>query len=202
MADPARAVAVASAAVRIASAAGVPVTVKIRSGIEPGDGLGERLAPRLEAEGVAALAVHARAASDYYHGRADHSVTAAVVGAVGIPVLASGDVTSVEQALAVIETTGAAAVMVARGAIGNPWVVGGMLSGASAARPALPVVVADLRTLLGLVAQEEGAERGALWIRKLLTFYLRPSQVPAPTIEAIRALGTAEEVDAALASLI
>ncbi len=202
MADPARAVAVASAAVEVASAAGIPVMVKIRSGIEPGDGLAVRLAPRLEAAGVAALGIHARAASDYYHGKADHAVTEAVVRAVGIPVMASGDMTSVEKALAVIEATGAAAVMVARGATGNPWLVRELLSGESAARPPLPEVVADLRMLLGLVAEEQGQERGARWIRKLLTCYLRPSQVPAPSIQAIRALDTAQEVDTALASLI
>ena len=202
MADPARAVAVASAAVQVASTAGIPVIVKIRSGIEPGDGLAVSLAPRLEAAGVAALGIHARAASEYYHGKADHSVTEAVARAVGIPVMASGDMTSAEKGLAVVEATGASAVMVARGAMGNPWLVGELLSGKSAARPALPVVVGDLRRLLGLVAEEQGQERGARWIRKLLTCYLRPSKVPTPSIEAIRALNTAEEVDAALATLI
>ena len=202
MADPARAAAVASAAVQVASAARVPVMVKIRSGIEPGDGLAVRLAPCLEAVGVAALGIHARAASEYYHGKADHSVTEAVVSAVDIPVMASGDMTSVEKALAVVEATGAAAVMVARGVTGNPWLVGELLSGRSAARPVLPVVVDDLRRLLRLVAEEQGQERGALWIRKLLTCYLRPTRVPAPTIEAIKALETAQEVDAALGTLI
>lgn len=201
MADPARAAAVASAAVRVASEIGVPVTVKLRSGLRPGDGLAVRLAPRLEAVGVAALGLHARAASEYYRGRAEHAVTGAVVRSVGIPVIASGDIVSVERALFVTEATGAAGVMVARGALGNPWVVAALLCGESAARPPLPVVVADLRALLRLAAEEQGEERAARWVRRLLTCYLRPSKVPTPRIEAIRALETAAEVDAALGAL-
>jgi hypothetical protein len=56
--------------------------------------------------------------------------------------------------------------------------------------------------LLALVAQERGEQRAARWIRKMLTWYLRPSRVPAPVIEPIRALTTASEVDAALAALV
>ena len=153
------------------------MTVKLRGGLVPGDGLAVALAPRLEEVGVAALGVHPRAASEYYHGRADHAVTAAVVGAVGIPVMASGDIDSVESALEVVETTGAAAVMVARGVSGNPWLVGALLSGRRAARPPLDEVVEDLRRLLRGAEQEMGSERASRWIRKLLTWYLRPSGV-------------------------
>jgi plasmid stabilization system protein ParE len=64
------------------------------------------------------------------------------------------------------------------------------------------VVVADLRALLALAAEERGQERAARWIRKLLTCYLRPSRVPAPVIEPMRALTTARELDVALAALI
>lgn len=175
--------------------------VKLRSGLWPGDGLGLALAPRLEAAGVAALTMHPRAASQYYHGLADHSVTAAVVAALSIPVMASGDVNSLAAAMRIVQTTGVAAVMVGRGGMGNPWLVDGLLSGAAVSRPPLPVVVGDLRALLVLVAEERGQERAARWIRKLLTCYLRPSRVPAAAIGPIRTLSTAREVDAALASL-
>jgi hypothetical protein len=80
--------------------------------------------------------------------------------------------------------------------------VGELLAAKGAARPALPAVVADLRSLLGLVAEERGQERAAKWVRKMLTWYLRPSGVPACTIEAIRALSTAREVDEALGGLL
>jgi tRNA-dihydrouridine synthase B len=200
--DPTRAAAVAGAVVRVASQLGVPVTVKLRAGLRPGDGLGLDLAPRLEAAGVAALGVHPRAAGVYYHGAADHSVTAAISAAVGIPVMASGDIDSIRAAANIVEATGVAAVMVARGATGNPWLIEALLAGEERVRPPLPEVVADLRALLALVAAERGEERAARWIRKMLTSYLRPSRVPAPVIEPIRALVTAREVDTALAALV
>lgn len=199
--DASRAAAVAGAVVGVASQRGVPVTVKLRAGLRPGDGLGLKLAPRLEAVGVAALSVHPRAASEFYHGTADHSITAAIRAAVTIPVLASGDVNSVPAAECILQTTGASAVMVARGVTGDPWLLDSLLCGESAARPALPVVIADLRMLLALVTEEAGEERAARWIRKLLTWYLRPSKVPATLIGSIRTLTTAREVDAALAAL-
>ncbi len=201
MGDFHRAAAVAAAVVRVAAEVGIPVTVKLRSGLRPGDGLALALAPRLEAVGVQGLGLHPRAASEYYRGTADHAVTAAVVRAVDIPVMASGDVTSVASALAVVATTGAAAVMVARSVAGNPWLVGQLLLGTSAARPALPEVVADLRRLLALVVEEMGPERAVRWMIKLLGWYLRPSGVPVPEIEQLRALPDAGVLDAALCAL-
>jgi tRNA-dihydrouridine synthase B len=211
MGDPDRAVAVAAAVVRAAAGGGSsggvewgrrsPVTVKLRGGLVPGDGLAVALAPRLEEVGVAALGVHPRAASEYYHGRADHRVTAAVVGAVGIPVMASGDIDSVESAIEVVETTGAAAVMVARGVSGNPWLVGALLSGRRAARPPLDEVVEDLRRLLRGAEQEMGSERASRWIRKLLTWYLRPSGVSPRRLDAILVLTETRAIDEALAGL-
>lgn len=200
--DPTRAAAVAGAVVRVASQRGVPVMVKLRAGLRPGDGLGLEVAPRLEAAGVAALGVHPRAASEYYHGTADHSVTAAIRAVVGIPVIASGDIDSVQAAADIVEATGVAAVMVARGVAGNPWLVEALLAGEDSSRPSLPEVIADLRALLGLVTEERGQERAARWIRKMLTWYLRPSRVPAQVIGPLRALATAREVDAALATLV
>ena len=90
-------------------------------------------------------------------------------------------------ALQIVETTGAAAVMVARGVAGNPWLVGELLSGRSAARPPLPAVVADLRLLLALVVEERGPERAARWMRKLLGWYLRPRAYPCGDRTAARA---------------
>jgi len=201
LADPSRATAVASAVVKIASEHGVPVTAKLRSGLRPGDGMAVALAPALESVGIAALGVHPRAASEYYRGSADHSVTAAVVRAVKTPVMASGDMGEVGRVLSVIEETGATAVMVARGAAGNPWLVDGLLAGREVVRPALPEVIADLRRLIRSVAEERGEERASRWIRKLLTWYLRPSGVPAPVIQKMRGLGTVTEVDAMLEQL-
>ncbi|NLO26636.1 MAG: dihydrouridine synthase [Actinobacteria bacterium] len=199
--DPDRAAEMAAAVVGVAAQSGIPVTVKLRSGLHTGDRTAVELAPRLEQVGVAALGVHPRAAGDFYRGAADHTITAAVVRSVGIPVMASGDVTNVGSALTIVETTEAVAVMVARGVAGNPWLVDALLSDGAIARPLLPEVVADLRRLLGRVVEEQGPERATRWIRKVIGWYLRPSGVAAPTIERLRMLPGAKELDEALEAL-
>ena len=73
LADPERAVAVAAAVVQVAAEHGVPVTVKLRSGMQDGERTAVALAPRLEEVGVAALGVHPRTTSQYYRGKADHA---------------------------------------------------------------------------------------------------------------------------------
>jgi tRNA-dihydrouridine synthase B len=202
LADPERAVLVASAAVEEAARAGLAVTVKLRSGVSLDHPVAVGLAQRLEQDaGVAALAVHPRAAAQFYSGRADHEITAAVVRAVGIPVIASGDVTSVAAARRILDQTGAAAILVARGGLGNPWLVDDLLAGVDGGRRPLAAVRDELTTLLGLAADEMGPSRAARWGRKFLTWFLRPAGVPPARIEALRRLEGVDEVVAALACL-
>lgn len=200
--DPDRAVAVAAAVVQVAAAAGVPVTVKLRSGLRTGqtDGLVD-LARGLEETGVAALGLHPRTADQFYRGRADHRVTAWVVESVTIPVLASGDIEDFASAYQVYTSTGATAVMLARGAAGDPWSAGALLTGVDKPRPPLSVVIADLRGLLALAAEERGPQRAARWSRKLLGWYLRPSGVAAPVVESLRRLPDVAALDEALEAL-
>ena len=201
MADPARAVAMAAAVVRVACEYGVPVMVKLRSGVRDGERTAVDLAPRLEEAGVAALGVHPRTTSQQYHGDADHTVTKAIVRAVGIPVIASGDVTSLAAAQTIVSATGAAAVMVARGAAGDPWLIDSLVSGRDWPRPPLPEVVSDLRTLLTLVLEEMGDGRALKWMWRLLGWYLRPSRVPVEVIDRLRASPDGRCLDEALAAL-
>jgi tRNA-dihydrouridine synthase B len=197
-----RAVGMAAAVVSVASRFGVPVTVKLRSGLLEGERTAIDLAPRLEAVGVAAVGVHPRAASQHYRGIADHTITEAVVRAVDIPVIASGDVMSVSSSKAIVEATGAAAVMVARGVAGDPWLLNSLLAGESRPRPPLPEVLADLRALLALVIEEMGPLRATKWMWRLVGWYLRPSRVPATVIEGLRAAADGWALDAALADLV
>jgi len=199
--DPGRAAGVAASVVGAASQAGVPVTVKLRSGLREGEVVAVELARRLEQAGVAALGVHPRAASQFYQGQADHRVTAQVAAAVSIPVVASGDIRSVEAAGKVLQETGAAAVMAARGAAGRPWLLEALLGRRPDVRPSRQEAVADLRRLLSLAAQDMGAVRAARWSRKLLGWYLKPVGVPTPAIEALRHVPDALALDAALREL-
>ena len=116
--DPLRACAIVDA---VASAVDVPVSVKMRRGLENGSRACLTVGPQLVAAGAATLTLHPRSARQMYTGEADHSLTAELVELVDVPVIASGDVTSRGRAQAVLATTGAAAVMVGRAAQGNPW---------------------------------------------------------------------------------
>ena len=108
-----------------AGAPGVDVTVKIRRGRYAGQEVAPEFARAMEDAGAAAVAVHGRFATQMYHGEADWGVIDRVAGAVGIPVIASGDVLAHDAALRALSETGATAVMVARGTYGNPWVFSG-----------------------------------------------------------------------------
>jgi len=119
MRTPELAAAVVSAVVE---RAGVPVTVKIRSGWSAPETNAVEFAQRMEEAGAAAIAVHGRTRSQFYHGRADWDVIAHVKEGVSVPVIGSGDVFSAADAAAMLERTGVDAVMVARGAQGNPWI--------------------------------------------------------------------------------
>ncbi len=163
--------------------------------------LAVEVARRLEQAGMAALGVHPRAASQLYRGRADHSITAAVAAAVTVPVLASGDVTGAAAALRILALTGAAGVMVARSALGNPWLLADIVLGVDRPRPPRDEVVAELRRVLSMAAEEMGGRRAVRWIRKQLAWYLRPSGVSGPQVAALMSLGSAADLDAALEAL-
>lgn len=119
MADPGRAIQVAAAVVRRAR---VPVTAKIRAGWFEGDEGYIDMARGLQDVGVAAIAIHGRSVRQGFRGEADHRHAAALVRCLNIPIIASGDVMTPTMPRAILEDTGCAAVMVARGAIGRPWV--------------------------------------------------------------------------------
>ncbi|MBL0405237.1 tRNA dihydrouridine synthase DusB [Microvirga aerilata] len=105
-------------------AASVPVTVKMRLGWDHASINAPELARRAEALGVQAVTVHGRTRQQFYKGQADWSAIAPVVEVVGIPVIANGDIHSLEDAKRCLSASGAAAVMIGRSAVGRPWLVG------------------------------------------------------------------------------
>ncbi len=106
------------------SAASVPVTVKMRLGWDDATINAPELARRAEALGVKAITVHGRTRQQFYKGQANWKAIAPVVEAVGIPVIANGDIASLADAHRCLSESGAAAVMVGRCAVGRPWLVG------------------------------------------------------------------------------
>jgi tRNA-dihydrouridine synthase B len=105
-------------------AATVPVTVKMRLGWDHGTINAPELARRAEGLGVQAVTIHGRTRQQFYKGKADWSAIAPVVDTVCIPVIANGDIGSLEDARACLAASGATAVMVGRSAVGRPWLVG------------------------------------------------------------------------------
>lgn len=114
-------------AVRMAVA--VPVTVKMRLGWDHASLNAPELARRAEDLGLNGITVHGRTRQQFYKGRADWSAIRAVVAATRLPVIANGDVTSLDDARACLAASGAAGVMVGRAAVGRPWLVGEIAAG-------------------------------------------------------------------------
>jgi len=100
----------------------LPVTLKMRTGWAPDHRNGVRIAQLAQDAGIQALAVHGRTRACKFAGRAEYQTVRAIKQAVAIPVIANGDICSAEEAKAVLEETGADAVMIGRGALGRPWV--------------------------------------------------------------------------------
>ena len=107
---------------RVAGAVPVPVTAKFRSGWDESEITAVEFARVMEAAGAAAVCIHGRTRKQFYQGVADWDIIAEVKRAVAVPVIGSGDVFSATDAAAMFERTGVDAVMIARGAQGNPWI--------------------------------------------------------------------------------
>ncbi|OZB03802.1 MAG: tRNA dihydrouridine synthase DusB [Idiomarina sp. 34-48-12] len=105
----------------VIAAVEVPVTLKIRTGWDPDNRNGVAIAKLAEQLGIQSLAVHGRTRACMYKGNAEYDTIRAIKNAVTIPVVANGDITTPEKAKQVLEYTGADAIMVGRGAQGNPW---------------------------------------------------------------------------------
>jgi len=153
---------------------GLPVTVKLRSGIEVGDRSGFDLAVRLAEEaGVAAIGFHPRAATVGHKGSPDYALTRELAGRIEVPVVVSGGLKSAEAAKAAYEESGAAAVMIARGSLGNPWVFE-ELTGQRQQPPKRGEVAAELLWIIDRAKEHLGDERAGRYLRKFYPWYMEP----------------------------
>ncbi len=199
--DPEKAVALARAA---ATGSGLPVTVKLRTGLRPGDGKGVRLARMLAESGhVAALSIHPRHASQRHSGSPDYALFAELVQELPVPVLLSGGLWSAQGARRAFEQTGAAAVLIARGGLGNPWIFE-ELTGAREAgsEPTQTEIVDELNWVIDQAIEHIGPERAGRYLRKFYPWYVeRLGGTRAQQKARQSALQQAPDLDAARALL-
>ncbi len=114
---------------KVVAASKVPVTVKTRKGWDDSHITAVELAKIAEKNGVAAVAIHGRTRDEFYSGTADWDIIAKVKEAVNIPVIGNGDITDINSAKAIMEKTNCDAIMIGRGAIGNPWIFKSIIEG-------------------------------------------------------------------------
>jgi tRNA-dihydrouridine synthase B len=188
--DPERACRIVDA---VASAVSVPVSVKMRRGLENGSRSCLSVGPRLVEAGASTLTLHPRSARQMYTGSADHSLTAELVSRVDVPVVASGDITSRARAQAVLATTGAAGVMVGRAAQGNPWALREILDG-DGVEPSREEVVAELIMFVRETVRELGETRATGFLRKFYGWYLGHGRFPRAFKAELTQIETLEEV--------
>ena len=178
----------------VAEAVGVPVSVKMRRGLEDGSRACLEVGPRLVGAGAASLTLHPRSARQMYTGVADHSLTAELVERVDVPIVASGDITSAGRARTVLATTGAAAVMVGRGAQGNPWALREILDG-DAEKPTREEVAAELVLFIRETVRELGEHRATGFLKKFYGWYLGSGRFPRQFKQELVQCTTIEEVE-------
>jgi tRNA-dihydrouridine synthase B len=160
----------------VVAAAGVPVTLKMRTGWDRDNRNAVEIARIAEGAGVVALAVHGRTRSDFFAGEAEYETVAAVKRAVRIPVFVNGDIDCAAKALSALEQSGADGVMIGRAAQGRPWIFRELragLAGAACQPPSLAEVRAIMLSHLEALHSFYGEAKGVRVARKHLGWYCR-----------------------------
>ena len=198
--------AIVTAAVAAARPARVPVTVKMRTGID--DEHLTYLDAGLAAQdaGCAAVALHGRTAAQHYSGAADWDAIGELKQALDVPVLGNGDIWSAADAIAMVEHTGCDGVVVGRGCQGRPWLFADLAAAFAGRderiRPGLREVAAMVRRHAELMVEAFPSEDKALRdLRKHMAWYFKGYVVGGPMRAALAAVSTLVELDGLLAQL-
>ena len=196
--DPDTAVALARAA---REGSGLPVTVKLRASLKSGGVEGLEVAQRLVHDaGVAGLTFHPRSAAVRHKGVPDYDLAARLVQELPVPVIVSGGMQGAEHVRWVFEHTGCAAVMLARGALGNPWLFEQVL-GRRAGPPERGEVVAEWEWILDRAQEHLGPERAARYLRKFHPWYVEVLGESRAVQDALQRAQTLTEARAMIAAL-
>lgn len=186
---------IVSAAVK---ASPVPVTVKMRTGYDKNSINVAEAAKAAEYAGASEICVHGRTREDMYRqGTVRRGLIAEAVSAVKIPVIANGDVFSAEDAVSMLEETGAAGIAVARGALGNPFIFGQIraaLSGQDYETPTEAQRLDAAREHLSLLIKFKGERTGVLEARKHMAWYIKGMKYAAWARQKVNAASTEAEM--------
>jgi tRNA-dihydrouridine synthase B len=165
---------------------GLAVSVKLRSGLRPGDRSGFDLAIRLAEEGgAAAIGFHPRPATTKHKGVPDYALTRELAERLDVPVIVSGGLNDAAAARRAFEQSGAAAVMIARGSLGNPWLFE-ELTGRRAEPPSRGEVVAELLWTIDRAEEHLGGDRAARYLRKFYPWYVEAIAAPPAVAEELQ----------------
>jgi len=197
---------IVAAAVRATEGTGIPVTVKFRTGIDDDHHTHLDAGRIAEAEGAAAVALHARTAAQRYSGTADWEQIAQLKQQVRtIPVLGNGDIYDANDALAMMAITGCDGVVIGRGCLGRPWLfaeLSAAFTGSPAPTPPTLGEVADIVRRHGaLLAAHFGEDKGMRDIRKHIGWYLHGFPAGSELRRALALVTSLEQLDALLNQL-
>lgn len=179
-----------------------PVTLKIRKGWDDTCINAVEIAKIAEDAGISAIAIHGRTREQYYSGKADWDIIGQVKENISIPVIGNGDVFSVEDAINMLEKTKCDAIMIGRGAQGNPWIFKRinhyMQTGEILPEPTLEEKINTAKKHLGLAVQEHGEYIAVREMRKHLAWYIKGLKNSARIRDEINKIESYEEVVAKL----
>lgn len=189
----------------VSSASAKPVTVKIRKGWDENSINAVEIARIAEENGAKAITVHGRTREQFYSGKADWNIIREVKKAVTVPVIGNGDIFRPEDAKGMIDETGCDAVMVARGAQGNPWIFKRILhyleTGESLPEPSIEEKIRMIKRHMRMTVELKGESIGVREMRKHIAWYLKGMRNAAQVREQVFRLNTEEEIIGLLSSL-
>jgi nifR3 family TIM-barrel protein len=201
--------AIVEASVKAASKYGMPVTVKMRVGIDHEHHTYREAAMSAADLGVAWVALHARTASQLYEGKSDWSKIADLVehlAPTGVPVLGNGDIWSGADGVAMMEQTGCAGVVVGRGCLGRPWLFADLVSAFAGETNRSAPTLFEVRSIMLrhaqlLITYFENEDRAMRDLRKHMAWYLKGFRVPREVRASLGMVASLQEMQALLSNL-
>lgn len=190
----------------VSSATQKPVTVKIRKGWDDATINAIQIAQIAEENGACAVAVHGRTREQYYSGKADWDIIKQVKSSVSIPVIGNGDVVGPIEAKCLFEETGCDAIMVGRGAQGNPWIFNQINSyleeGKIVQMPTAQQKIEMIIRHMNMLIEHKGERTGILEMRSHIAWYIKGLRDAAHTKQKIFTLTDKEEIFSVLQSFL